>query len=211
MRGQPAAVEVLALHAVTWWCLRTLGSQLPVLHYWAPDSAGWWLIRLARASLVVGILLAWAALRGVKVGLIGLGGHGFWRNGCIALLTTAALWLAVAVLRGKGVLGPHPLAFPRRELALRTTFVDVLAQQVSTFGLLQGLLGPSAQVAIFTWASFTGAHLIGASTGVVWAAGAVGVIFAVLRQRTGSLGAGLGVHLGYYSRLILLAWGMGGG
>ena len=208
-RRFPGVLEVGALHVVAWWGVRILTSQLPLLHYWAAGSAGWWLARLVRAGLAAGIVLAWAAVRGVALPRLGLGGRGFWRNGAVAFLITSTLWLVVAVLRGKGIRGPYPAAFPLRELAVLTTLVDVVSQQLPTFGLLQGALGSSAWVVGVTWLSFTAAHLVGASPATVLVAGIVGCVFALLRRHTGNLGAGLGVHVAYYSLLILLGWGVG--
>ena len=210
MTDRPGVLEVATVHVATWWCVRILASQLAILHYWDPGSGGWWLVRLVRAGLAVGIVVGWATARGVALPTIGLGGRRFWRNGCVALAVTSILWLAVAVLRGKGILGSHPAAFPERELAILTTGVDVVAQQLTTFGLLQGTLGSSLWVLAVAWASFTAAHLVGASPGVVLTAGIVGLLFALLRRLTGSLGAGLGVHFAYYGLLVLLGWGVGG-
>ena len=100
MTNRPGLPEVAAVHVATWWCVRILASQLPILHYGDPGSAGWWLVRLVRASLAVGIVVGWATLRGVALPTIGLGGRRFWRNGCVALAVTSILWLAVAALRG---------------------------------------------------------------------------------------------------------------
>ncbi len=209
MGRRPSVLEVGAVHVVSWWCVRIVTSQLAVLHSWEPSSAAWWLARLLRAALVVGIVLGWARVRGITSPTIGLGGVRFWRNGCIGLAVTSILWLGVALVRGKGILGTHPAVFPEREVAILTTGMDVVAQQLPTFGLLQGVLGSSWLVFATTWLSFTAAHLVGAPLSVVLTAGAVGLVFALLRRYTGNLGAGLGVHFAYYGLLILLAWGVG--
>ncbi len=198
------------VHLLAWWGVRTLSSEMPLLHLWEAGSAGWWLIRLGRAGLAISIVVLWARLRGVTLETIGLRGRRFWSNALVGGLVVAALWWVVALGRGKGMLGPHSTPYGVRAIATVTMGVDVVAQQLPTFGLLQGTLGSSWWVLIGAWLSFTLAHLVGASPRVVMTAAVIGLVFGVLRRRSANLGAGLGAHFAYYALLILLGWTTGG-
>ncbi len=174
------------------------------------NTPQWFAIRLARAALTVGIVLAWARWRKIVWQDIGLGNQHFWRNFAISFGSVVMLWLTVVIIRGTPLWAPNPIGYDVRILALVTAFVDVLSQQLPTFGLLQGLgmkyWNPIAAFGL-AWCIFSLAHLIGSSLPTVLLASVVGFVFGILLQRTKNLGAGLGIHFSFYFMLAVLGWG----
>jgi hypothetical protein len=65
--------EAIIVHLLSWWGVRVLPSQAAFVHIYAANSAGWWTVRLIRAVLGIGMVLAWARWRRVKLANIGFG------------------------------------------------------------------------------------------------------------------------------------------
>ena len=121
----------------------------------------------------------------------------------------AVLWLIVVMLSGHSLEVPNPISSGARTLAAITAFVDVLAQQLPTFGLLPGLGMKHERTAIafgLDWYSYTFAHLIGSSLPLVGVA-LIGLLFGALLLWTKNLGAGLGIHGSFYFMRAIFGWG----
>ncbi len=208
MSNRKLFYESILIHLLAWWGVIILG-QASFMHS-VENSPQWFVIRLARAALAVGIVLAWARWRKIAWQDIGLGNQHFWRNGAIAFGSVVVLWLTVVLIRGTPLWAPNPIGYEMRILAVVTALVNVLAQQLPTFGLLQGFgmkhWNPIAAFAL-AWCSFSLAHLIGNSLPTILLATVVGLIFGALLQRTKNLGAGLGIHFAFYFMLAILGWG----
>jgi membrane protease YdiL (CAAX protease family) len=87
--------------------------------------------------------------------------------------------------------------------------VDVLAQQLPTFGLIQGLLASRigrTTAFLLAWSSFAVAHAIFASPQIAIIAVILGGVFGLLLNRTGNLGAGLGLHSTFYLMRSVLGY-----
>jgi len=155
-------------------------------------------------------VLAWARWRKIDWQDIGLGKQNFWRNCAIAFGSVVVLWLTVVLIRGTSLWAPNPIGYGMRTLAVVTALVNVLAQQLPTFGLLQGFgmkyWNPIAAF-VLAWCSFSLGHLIGNSLPTILLAAVVGLLFGALLQRTKNLGAGLGIHSAFYFMLAILGWG----
>ncbi len=203
-------VEMVVVNLIAWWGIRILSSQTALLHSTVENTPEWYLVRVIRAIITIAVVLGWARWRKVTWPDIGLGKQNFWRNFVIAVGVIAALWVAVVMVRGTSLLAPQPLAYPIRFLAIVTVFVDVVAQQLPTFGLLQNLgsrLLPLPAAFVLAWLSFGLAHFIIASPAMVILALVIGIFFGLALWRTGNLGLGLGAHFGVYFMLAILGWG----
>ena len=158
--------ETILVHLLAWWGIRILSGQMPLMHSFDANTSAWFAIRLARAILTVAVVLAWARWRKIVLQDVGIGDQSFWRNFAIMFGVVAVLWLIVVMFSGNPLEAPNPIGYGARTLAAITAFVDVLAQQLPTFGLLQGLGMKHERTAIafgLAWCSYTFAHLIGSS------------------------------------------------
>jgi len=201
--------QAIFVHALTWWGVRILSGRAAFMHVFDQGTAEWWAMRLARAVLTVVIVLAWARWLGVTPRDLGLGNRGFGRNALVAAGVTAVLWITIVGMRGS-LTPPAPLDHGVRVLAAITGLVDVLAQQLSTFGLLQGLgarhLG-SRRAFVLARFSFGLARMVIATPPVVLGALSAGILFGLLMWKTGNLGAGLGLHSAFYVLRVVFGWG----
>ena len=209
MSNRKLFYESILIHLLAWWGVRILLGQASFMHS-VENSPQWFAIRLARAALAIGIVLAWASWRKIAWQDFGLGNQYFWRNFAIAFGSVVVLWFIVVFIRGTPLWAPNPIGYEMRTLAVATAIVDVLAQQLPTFGLLQGFgmkhWNPVAAFGL-AWGSFSLAHLIGNSLPTILLAAVVGLLFGALLQRTKNLGAGLGIHFAFYFMLAILGWG----
>lgn len=185
-------------------------STASVLPDFAENTPPWYAIRLARAVLAVAVVLLWAGWRKIEWQDIGLGMQHFLRNFAIGFASVVALWLAVVAVRGTPLFVPDPISYEVRALAVVTALVDVLAQQLPTFGLIQGFAfrGSNPLLGfVVAWSSFVLAHLIGSPVSVVYLAAAIGLLFGGLMWRTRTLAAGLGLHFAFYFMLAIVGLG----
>ena len=202
--------EIVSIHLVAWWGVRILSSQTALMHTAVENTPEWYAVRLVRAIITIAVVLAWARWRKVMWQEIGLGKQGFWRNFVIAFGLIATLWVAIVIVRGTPLLAPQPIAYSARFWAVITGLIDILAQQLPTFGLLQSLGArqlPRPAAFVLALLSFGLAHMIIASLPMVMVALVIGFFFGLSLWRTGNLGLGLGVHFGFYFMMAIMGWG----
>jgi hypothetical protein len=199
--------EAVLINLLAWWGVRVLTTQMSFMHTFVEESPEWFGVRLLRAGVVIAIILAWARWRQVPWHNIKVVGPNFWRNFAVAFGFVVALWIGIVTVRGTDLWAPDPIPYGSRVIALIATLVDVFAQQLATFGLLQGLgapiLGKPPAFAL-AWLSFALAHFI---MGALPLALVGGTLFGLLLWRTENLGTGLGLHYSIYFMLSVLGWG----
>ncbi len=211
MSNRRVFYEMVSVHLVAWWGVRILSSQTVLMHTAVENTPEWYAVRLVRAIITIAVVLVWARWRKVTWQEIGLGKQGSWRNFVAAVGLIAAIWVAIVMVRGTPLLAPRPIAYPMRFWAVITGLADVLAQQLPTFGLLQGLGArrlPRPAAFVLAWLSFGLAHFIIASPPMVIVAFVLGFFFGLGLWRTGNLGLGLGIHFGFYFMRAILGWGV---
>ena len=214
------AGEVILLHLLIWWYMRVLWAAgvLPPFLAWPSMTTPaplWWGLRFVIRILALLLVIGWAYWRKVGVAGIGLGGGRFWHNFIIALpmgMVPSGVFLGAVMLVTRHFGDSHPVEFLPvwfRLLIIPFSALDVLLQQVSTFGLLESILGrrlhwPFGIACGLPWISFVIAHYFIAAPIVFPVAALGGVLFCWLLRRTGNLGASLGVHFGYYVMLAVI-------
>ena len=152
--------EAAIMHLLAWWGIRILTTRLPLVEANASNPS-LWAVRLLRAGVTVAIVLAWARWRNIPWPRIGLGGQSFIRNFIAAAGVVITLGFAIAAIQGT-LWVANPSGCALRVFAVVTRGTDVLAQQLSVFGLLQGFVAQRSGLASFALAllSFALAHFI---------------------------------------------------
>jgi hypothetical protein len=133
----------LCYHLLTWWGIRVLsaGFAYQVAFAGTPmQAAEWWAVRLLRAVAMLAIVAVWVHRRELSWQALGLGKPRFWRAFMLSVGGMAALWVVMS--SAYHVWPRDPTGIGLRAISALVCFVDVLAQQLSTFGLLQGVLAP---------------------------------------------------------------------
>ena len=202
------------VHGIAWWGMQVFSVWLPyhlLFTHWDMNSPERWGVRLLRALLAVVIVLGWASYRKIAWHALGLGGQKFWRNLSFGVTGVAAFWFSIVTLRGTELWAPHPMGYGLRIMGMVVSAVSVVAQQVSTFGLLERLGArhfSAGKAFLLGWLSFGIAHLLLGNflSGLVIGL-TVGLLFGLLLWWTENLGAGLGIHFGFYLMLSVLGWG----
>lgn len=212
--------EVIVLHLFVWWYVRVLwaAGAVPPFLAWpsltTPALLSWGL-RFVIRILALLLIIGWVYWRKMGVASIGLDGGHFWRNFIVTLplgMMSYGIFLWTVMLVTKHLSDPYfaePLPVWFRLLIIPFSALDVLLQQVSTFGLLEGILGkrlhwPVSIACGLTWLSFVAAHYFISAPIMLPLVALGGGLFCWLLRRTGNLGASLGVHFGYYIMLAVI-------
>lgn len=193
--------EVALLHIITWWGIRIFSPRFLFTGV-ALGTPERWLIRLLRAVAVVLIIFIWIKLRKFSFKNIGIGGKNFWKYFFIGFFFVVILWIMI-----KGYFPGGSKSYTLKLLAIITAFMDVLAQQISTFGLIQKMMERKLGIKISflsAWLSFGLAHFfISPSLTGVFIAFSAGLLFGLTLWKTKNLGAGLGMHSGFHFMLAI--------
>ena len=107
---------------------------------------------------VVLIIFIWIKLRKFSFKNIGIGGKNFWKYFFIGFFFVVILWIMI-----KGYFPGGSKSYTLKLLAIITAFMDVLAQQISTFGLIQKMMERKLGIKISflsAWLSFGLAHFL---------------------------------------------------
>ncbi len=126
----------------------------------------------------------------------------FWKYFFIGFSFIIILWIML-----KGCFLGGFKNYILKLLAVITGLMDVLAQQFSTFGLIQKVIGQKLNIKISfstAWFSFSVAHFfISPTLAGVFLASFAGFLFGFILWKTKNLGAVLGIHFGFYFMLAI--------